>query len=57
MQLKNGQGEYLGSVMIGFTKKIKEELLSGRLPIASKVKSRGWTNGGKLRLPQIIKLE
>jgi DNA ligase-1 len=57
VQLKNVQGDYLGSVTIGFKKKIKEELLSGKLPFAVKVKSRGWTSGRKLRLPQIIKVE
>lgn len=54
VQLVNIQGGYLGSVTIGFTKNIKEELLSGSLPLTVKVKSRGWTSGGKLRLPQII---
>lgn len=46
MQLQNIEGDYLGSVTIGFTKKIIEKLLSGILPIAVKVKSRGWTSGG-----------
>jgi DNA ligase-1 len=56
-QLHNAKSEYLGSVRIGFTKEIKEEILSRTPPFSCIVKSRGCTSGGKLRHPQIIKLK
>ena len=54
VQLQSIEGEYLGSVVIGFTKEIREKLLLGIPPFLVKVKARGLTSGGKLRLPQII---
>lgn len=56
-QLQSVEGEYLGSVAIGFTKEIREVLISWKTPFAVKVKARGWTSGGKLRLPQIIEVK
>ncbi|MEK5070481.1 ATP-dependent DNA ligase [Sporosarcina sp. FSL K6-1508] len=57
VQLQSVEGEYLGSVAIGFTKEIREKLLLGIPPFLVKVKARGWTSGGKLRLPQIIEVK
>lgn len=56
-QLTDGEGNYLGSVNIGFTKEVKEVLFTRTPPYACKVKSRGWTNTGKLRIPLIISIE
>ncbi|MEK5217782.1 ATP-dependent DNA ligase [Psychrobacillus sp. FSL H8-0487] len=56
VQLKSLDGIYLGSVKIGFTKEIKEKILSTTPPFHCKVKARGWTNSGKLRLPQIVSI-
>jgi DNA ligase-1 len=56
VQLQNFSGEYMGSVNIGFTKEIREELLSRKPPFTCTVKARGWTSGKKLRLPQIVKI-
>lgn len=53
-QLQSFEDNYLGSVAIGFTKEIRDELLSRTPPFVAKVKARGWTSGIKLRLPQII---
>ena len=57
VHVKSVEGNYLGSVTIGFTKKVKEELHSRIPPYDCKVKARGWTNAGKLRLPLIISIE
>lgn len=57
VQLHSPEGEYLGSVAIGFTKEIREKLLLGIPPFVVKVKARGWTSGGKLRLPQIVEIK
>ncbi|MEK5071732.1 ATP-dependent DNA ligase [Sporosarcina sp. FSL K6-1508] len=57
VQLQSVEGEYLGSVVIGFTKEIKNKLVSITPPFLVKVKSRGWTSGRKLRLPQIVEIE
>ena len=54
VQMQSVEGDYLGSVTIGFTKEIKGELLSRKTPFPAIVKARGWTSGGKLRLPQIV---
>ena len=54
VQLQSIEGFYLGSVSIGFTKEIREMLMSSTPPFSVIVKSRGWTSGGKLRLPQIV---
>jgi len=51
------EGEYLGSVTIGFTKEIREKLLLGIPPFVVKVRARGWTSGKKLRLPQIVEIK
>lgn len=56
VQLHSSEGDYLGSVVIGFTKEIRQMLISLTPPFPIKVKSRGWTSGGKLRLPQIVKI-
>jgi hypothetical protein len=50
------EGEYLGSVLIGFTNEIREGLLYRTPPFSCEVKARGWTSGIKLRYPQIIEL-
>ncbi|MBE1553689.1 hypothetical protein [Sporosarcina limicola] len=57
VQLHSTEGEYLGSVTIGFTKEIREKLLLGIPPFVVKVRARGWTSGRKLRLPQIVKVK
>lgn len=57
VQLQSVDGMYLGSVVIGFTKEIRQALNSLTPPFYVKVKSRGWTSGGKLRLPQIVKIK
>ena len=57
VQLQSEDGEYLGSVSIGFTKDIREKLFIGEPPFVAKVKARGWTSGKKLRLPQIIEIK
>lgn len=54
VQLSDYEGNYIGSATIGFTKEIRHELIAAQLPVAVKVKARGWTEKGKLRLPQII---
>jgi len=56
VQLKSLEGNYIGSVRLGFTKEIKEVILSRATPYVCKVKSRGWTSGGKLRTPQIYSI-
>ena len=56
VQLHSEEGDYLGSVVIGFTKEIRLMLKSLTPPFSAKVKSRGWTSGGKLRLPQIVEI-
>lgn len=56
-QLLNLEGEYLGSVAIGFTKEIRDKLTTTTPPLIAKVKARGWTSGNKLRLPQIIEVK
>lgn len=55
--LKSVEGNYLGSVTLGFTRKVKEVLYSRIPPYHCKVKARGWTSAGKLRLPLIISIE
>ena len=55
-QLHNAEGNYMGSVSIGFTKEVREGLYSRTVPFPCKVKFRGWTNSGKLSLPQIVEL-
>ncbi|MET3658181.1 ATP-dependent DNA ligase [Sporosarcina psychrophila] len=57
VQLHSPEGEYLGSVAIGFTKEIREKLLLGIPPFVVKVRAKGWTSGKKLRLPQIIEIK
>ncbi len=57
VQLQNIEGIYLGSVVIGFTKEIKQLLKLMTPPFPATVKSRGWTSGGKLRLPQIVEIK
>lgn len=57
VQLHSPEGEYLGSVAIGFTKEIREKLLLGIPPFVVKVRARGWTSGRKLRLPQIVEIK
>lgn len=57
VQLKSVEGSYLGSVQIGFTKEVKEKLFSKTPPYNCKVKSRGWTSAGKLRIPLIVSIE
>lgn len=56
-QFSSIDGEYIGSVAIGFTKEIREVLTSRQTPFGVRVKARGWTNQGKLRLPQIIAIK
>lgn len=56
VQFNNFKGEYIGGTTIGFSKEIRRELVSRKPPCIAKVKSRGWTNRGKLRLPQIIEI-
>ncbi|MET3659697.1 ATP-dependent DNA ligase [Sporosarcina psychrophila] len=57
VQLHSIEGDYLGSVVIGFTKEIRQMLKSLTPPFPVTVKSRGWTSGDKLRLPQIVKIK
>lgn len=57
VQLNSVEGVYLGSIQIGFTKEVKEKLFSRTPPYNCKVKARGWTSTGKLRLPLIISIE
>lgn len=57
VQLSNVDGEYVGGTTIGFTKEIRSKLNTMTPPFSVKVKSRGWTSGGKLRLPQIIEVK
>lgn len=57
VHLTNVEETYIGSVQIGFTKKVKEELFSKTPPYNCKVKARGWTSKGKLRIPLIISIE
>lgn len=54
VQLQSLKHVYLGSVTIGFTKDIRRKLNLIAPPFPVKVKARGWTSEGKLRLPQII---
>lgn len=56
-QLTDVEGNYLGSVNIGLTKEVKEILFSRTPPYSCKVKSRGLTNTGKLRIPLIVSIE
>lgn len=57
VHLQDNEGEYVGSVRIGFTKEIRTQLYEKAVPYPCKVKFRGWTSKKKLRLPQIISLE
>ena len=57
VQLQSIEGIYLGSVVIGFTKEFRSKLNTMVTPFPAKVKSRGWTSGGKLRLPQIVEIK
>lgn len=57
VQLKSVEGVYLGSVQLGFTNEVKAEILSRTPPYACKVKARGWTSSGKLRIPLIYSIE
>ncbi|KQL37111.1 RNA ligase family protein [Psychrobacillus sp. FJAT-21963] len=57
VQLKSVEGNYIGSVKLGFTTDIKNELFSRTPPYLCKVKARGWTNSGKLRTPLIYSIE
>ena len=57
VQLQSLEGDYLGSVIIGFTNEIRWMLKSSTPPFLAKIKSRGWTSSGKLRLPQILSIE
>ncbi|KAA0941630.1 hypothetical protein FQ087_20975 [Sporosarcina sp. ANT_H38] len=57
VQLQSIEGIYLGSVVIGFTKEIRQLLKLMTPPFPATVKSRGWTSGGKLRLPQIVEIK
>jgi len=57
VQLQSIEGDQLGSVVIGFTKVIRQMLKSSTPPLSVTVKSRGWTSGGKLRLPQIVEIK
>lgn len=57
VQLQSFEGDYLGSVIIGFTKEIRQMVKSLTPPFVAKVKARGWTSGGKLRLPQIVEIK
>lgn len=56
VQLRNMEGDYVGSVSIGFTKEVREDLHTRKPPYNCKVKSRGCTSGKMLRLPQIVEL-
>jgi ATP-dependent DNA ligase len=56
VHLQSQDGNHLGSVIIGFTKEIRAILYSKTPPFAAKVKARGCTSNGKLRLPQIIEI-
>jgi len=44
VQLHSSEGDYLGSVVIGFTKEIRQMLKSLAPPFSVMVKSRGWTS-------------
>ena len=57
VQLQSIEGDYLGSVVIGFTKEIRQLLKLMTPPFPVIIKSRGWTSGGKLRLPQIVEIK
>lgn len=57
VQLNSVDGNYLGSVQIGFTNEVKEKLFSRTTPYNCKVKSRGFTSTGKLRIPLIVSIE
>ncbi|MEK5215332.1 ATP-dependent DNA ligase [Psychrobacillus sp. FSL H8-0487] len=57
VQLRSVDGSYIGSVSIGFTKEVREKLISMTTPYNCKVKARGWTSTGKLRIPLIISIE
>jgi hypothetical protein len=57
VQLQSIDGDYLGIFTIGFTREIKEALLSRTPPFVAQVKARGWTSGNKLRLPQIVEIK
>ena len=57
VQLKSVEANYLGSVQIGITKAVKEELFSKTPPYNCRVKARGWTSTGKLRIPLIVSIE
>lgn len=57
VQLRSVEGNYLGSVSIGFTKEVREELYTRNPPYNCKVKARGLTSTGKLRIPLIISIE
>lgn len=57
VQFSNADGEYVGGTTIGFTKEIRSKLNVMTPPFLVTVKSRGWTSGGKLRLPQIVDIK
>lgn len=57
VQFRNADGDYVGGTTIGFTKEIRSRLNTMKPPFLAKVKSRGWTSGGKLRLPQIVEIK
>lgn len=57
VQLQSLAGDYLGSTAIGFSKDIRMQLVTLQPPFAVKVKARGWTANGKLRLPQIVSIK
>lgn len=57
VQLRNVEGNYVGSVSIGFTKEVREELYTRTPPYNCKVKARGWTSTDKLRISLIISIE
>lgn len=56
VQFQSLDGEYIGSTTIGFTKDLRVQLVMMQPPFAVKVKARGWTSNGMLRLPQIIEI-
>ena len=57
VQLQSLEDDYLGNVVFGFTKEIRQLLKLMTPPFPATVKSRGWTSGGKLRLPQILEIK
>lgn len=57
VQLSSVDGEYVGGTTIGFTKDIRSRLNKMSPPFPVTIKARGWTSGGKLRLPQIVDIK